>query len=125
MYGVQTPPVGDAVDTFVYKQWFQSVYRYVVSRTKVITITTSYTIESDMFYIRADATGGILTVTLPAANQYSGRQILIKKVDASVNAVTVGITGTDTIEGAASVSLAAQWAGQGFISNGNNGWEKV
>lgn len=125
MYGVQKPPARDSVDGYTYKQWFQSVWRYVVSRIKIKTAIASYSVEADIFYVRADATAGVMTVTLPVANQYPGRQILVKKVDAGGNAVTVGITGTDTIEGAASVSLSAQWNKQGFISNGNNGWEKV
>lgn len=125
MYGVQKPSEYDALDSFNYRQWFHRVYKYILSRVKVKTVTTTYTIEDDVFYTRADATAGAFTITLPPALPYSGRRVFVKKIDASGNAVTVSRAGTDTIEGSNTVSLAAQWNSQEFISNGNTMWEKI
>ena len=125
MYGVNRPSDSNNADSFVYKQWFHSVWSYIVSRTKIKNTTISYTIEANVYYVRADASSGAITITLPPALNIAGRQIFIKKIDSGVNAVTVATSGSDTIEGSASISLATQWAKQGLISNGNNGWEKI
>lgn len=125
MYGIKKPSLYDHVETYTYKQWFQDIYDYIVSRVNVKTTTISYTVEANIYYVRADATTGAITITLPTTSLAAGRQLLIKKIDSGVNAVTVAASGSDTIEGAATISLAVQWSKQGLISNGNGGWEKV
>jgi hypothetical protein len=82
-------------------------------------------VEPQIYYVRADATGGAFTVTLPAANLNIGRRMFIKKVDASGNAVTVSRSGSDTIEGSNTVSLAAQWDKLQIISGAENSWEVI
>lgn len=124
-YGLESPPDIAPVDSFSFKQWFSKITDYVYSRTAIKTTTVSYTMESNKFHARADATGGARTITLPTASTCPGRQILITKVDSSGNAVTVTCAGSDTIQGSASVSLAAQWNKALLISNGNNGWERL
>lgn len=125
MYGIQ--PLDDYTDirSVSWKIWFKLLYDYVTSRVKLVTVTSAYTFAVDVFYVRADATAGAFTVTLPAALTCSGRQVVIKKIDSSVNAVTISRSGTDTIEGSSTMSLAAQWDKQILISNGNTGWEKL
>jgi hypothetical protein len=54
-----------------------------------------------------DATAGAFTVTLPAAADAKDYQFFIKKVDASVNAVTVA--SADDIDGAASFDALLQY----------------
>lgn len=72
------------------------------------------------------ATGGAggITFTLPAANE-KGRQLLIVKVDAGAGAITVAAAGSDTIEGAASVSLAAQYNKCLLESNDAGTWFRL
>ncbi len=64
------------------------------------------------------ATGGVsgITITLPAAT--AGAQYLIKKVDAGAGAVTVATTSSQTIDGATTKLLAAQWASVRVVSDG-------
>src|SRR5690606_12082640 len=64
--------------------------------------------ESDGFFA-VDATGGPVQVTLPSALRYAGRIFYVKKVDAGSDTVTVVPSGTDLIDGAASVGLTAQY----------------
>ena len=119
MYGIPKPNIKPD------GHWFQNVYDWVVSKVGVVTVTDDYTITVSDFYVRADATSGALTVTLPAALNKTGREVIIKKIDSGANAVTIGITGSDTIEGSSSMSLASQWDKQRLISNGNASWEKI
>lgn len=122
---IQEPPIYESTETYGMKGWFQSIYRAIKRRTAIASQTASYTVAENVFHIRMDATGGARTVTLPPALNREGRQILVTKTDASANAVTVAAAGSDTIEGAASVALAAQWDKAWLISNGNNGWERM
>ncbi len=71
------------------------------------------------------ATGGAggITITLPAANAGKVRKT-VKKIDSGVGAVTVARAGTDTIEGATSVSLAGQYNSVTVISDGTSIWYK-
>ena len=55
-----------------------------------------------------DAAGGNCVQNLPAATG-SGKIFYFKKIDASANTVTVAPNGTDTIDGAASYVLTAQY----------------
>jgi hypothetical protein len=125
MYGLKKPSQYEDVNQYSYKLWFQSIYNYVLSRVKVVTTTAALTVMDDTYYVRVDCTGGALTITLPSALSYPGRRILIKKIDATGNAVTISRSGTDTIEGSNTMSLAAQWNKQELISNGNTMWEKL
>jgi hypothetical protein len=69
-----------------------------------VTADTSYA-NTDLLIV-ADASGGNVTLTLPALVQ--GRMVIAKKIDASANSVTV--SGGANIDGAASKSTTAQYA---------------
>lgn len=124
-FGVKVPPDYTEIESYVFKRWLNSIVDWIKTHTTIVTVTTAYTIISNVFYVRADATAGAFAVTLPAALNLQGRQILIKKIDSSANAITVTAAGSDTIEGAATSSLAAQWNKTLLISNGNTSWEKI
>lgn len=61
------------------------------------------------YLINADATTAAIVITLPAAGASTFRQLVIKKVDGSVHTVTVDGNGAETIDGAATYVLAAQY----------------
>lgn len=69
-----------------------------------------------------DATAGAVNVPLPAAAKQRNRQVTIKKIDASANAVTLTADGTETIDGAATKVLAAQWDTITLASTGDAWW---
>ena len=73
---------------------------------------------------RCDATSAAITLNLPAAKIAAGRTIVIKKIDASANAVTIDPSGSETIDGAATLALASQWATARLYSNGKS-WDVV
>lgn len=60
-------------------------------------------------FINADATAGAFTLTLPLASQIPGRVLVIIKTDVSANAVTVDGAGSETINGALTQALNAQY----------------
>lgn len=84
--------------------------------------TAAYTITGTDYVILCDATAtGAFTVTLPtAANK--GQILVIKKVDSTAGAITIGRAGTDTIEGATTKSLAAQYNSYTLVANGTSTW---
>ena len=124
-YGVKPSPDYTPIESYVYKRWLNSIYLWSASTVNLTTVTTTYTVEALIYYVRCNATGGAFTVTLPPAINLQGRKILIKKIDASGNAITVAADGSDTIEGSGTLPLAAQWNSLHLISNGVNGWEIV
>jgi len=88
----------------------------------VKTVTAAYTAAYDAV-IRCDASAGAFTVSLPTASGIKGKAYLIKKVDSSANAVTIDPYGTETIDGAATVTLASQYDSVIVVSDGTN-WMK-
>ena len=92
----------------------------------VNTQTANYTILLTDHYVLGDATAGAITLTLPAssssfANNVSQR-LSIKKKDASVNTVTIAAAGADTIQGTATVVLAAQYSERTLYTDGTGTW---
>ena len=83
-------------------------------------VTGAYTLTSLEFTLLCDATGAAFTITLPAAASNHGRIYVIKKTDVSANAVTIDGNGAETIDGAATVALAAQYNARTIQSNGTN-----
>ncbi len=82
------------------------------------TKTSSYTVGTSDTVIFADATGGNVTITLPAASGVSGYRFYLKRVDGSGNSVSVVPTGADTIDGQSSLSLPLQYMAIAVVSNG-------
>jgi len=87
----------------------------------VVTKTAAYAVALTDATILCDATAAAFPVTLPAANAVPGRRITIKKIDASINAVTVASAG-GTIDSAVSVALTAANMALTVVSGGANWW---
>jgi hypothetical protein len=84
----------------------------------VRTITAAYTPTDADDYLLAD---GTFTVTLPSAVGRWGKRYTIKNI--GTGTVTVGRTGSETIDGAASnVTLGTTKMAREFLSDGN-GWQ--
>ena len=70
--------------------------------------------------ILADATAGVITMTLPSVVAADGNIFRIKKIDASANAVIVDTPGAETIDGDASYSLLNRYESIMVVSDGVN-----
>lgn len=86
----------------------------------IVTATATKTLALGEHVLLCNATGGAFTVNLPSAGRYEGIQFIIKKIDASANAVTIDGAGAETIDGALTVSLTTQWESRTVISDGSN-----
>jgi hypothetical protein len=78
------------------------------SRSPVIVKTSAYTVTADDFgrIVKVDATSAPITITLPAISAAKdGFPVIVAKIDASANAVTVVRVGSDTIGPADATSL--------------------
>ena len=90
---------------------------------KTIDNTDSpYTVLDTDGLILADATSGAITVNLPTAVGRPGRQVAVKKVDASGNAVTVDGAGSETIDGSLTEVITVQYNSPTMESDNANWW---
>lgn len=80
-------------------------------------------VNSDLAIMATGGAGGI-TITLPA-NPAVGTLVFVKKVDTGAGAVTVAGSGAATIEGVASLSLAAQWNSILLLARAALSWVKI
>jgi hypothetical protein len=95
----------------------------MVSKVSTVTATTK-TLESTDSVLLVDATGGNRQLYLCLANTSGvGRSfgVRIRRIDASGNTVTITASGSDTLNGAASETLAAN-QGKTYVSNGVSAW---
>lgn len=86
--------------------------------TEVKIVSATHTITGGTTFL-CDGGGGAFTITLPLASLYTGRLITIKRVSAS-GTITVGRSGSDTIDGATSVDLTTQYERLSVTSDGLN-----
>jgi hypothetical protein len=85
-----------------------------------VTKTGAYTATNDDYVI--DCTSGTFTVTLPASSGRTGRILIIKNSGAGT--ITVDGNASETIDGAATYSLAVQYATVQIMSDGTN-WKII
>jgi hypothetical protein len=86
--------------------------------TAILTKTSTYTATITDSTILCDATTGSMTINLPAVSGVTRRQYVIKKIDSSVNTVTIDPNASETIDGATTYVLSAQWASAHIQTNG-------
>lgn len=98
----------------------RSVIHLAFGPRDYVAKTAAYTLSELDEICFVSASGGAVTITLPDAAGIHGKVYIIKKVDASVNAVTVDGAGADTIDGAATYALALQYASVTVCSDGTN-----
>jgi hypothetical protein len=99
----------------------ETVYDNVVTKTNA---DSPYTAASGVAYISCDATGGPVVINLPVATG-SGREITLKKTDASSNSCTATRTGSDVIDGAASFSLTVQYTSAKVVDATSSAWHRL
>jgi len=80
----------------------------------------AYPITATDSIITSDATAGAHAVTLPTAIGCTGRQYTIKRTDASANNTTVATTASQTIDGATTYVLTAQYKFVTVVSDNAN-----
>ena len=79
------------------------------------------TLDATHGVVRVDATAGAAVITLPTAVGCLGREYSIIKIDSSANTVTIDGDGAETINGATTKVISAQWGGA-TVHSDNAGW---
>lgn len=85
-----------------------------------VSKTGNYTATATDTYINVDATGGAVTITLPAASGNTGLEINVKKIDSSVNGVIIDGNGSETIDGATTRTIAVQYTAYTLVCTGSS-----
>lgn len=88
------------------------------------SVTASSTVNPLDDLIRVDCTAGAVTMTLETAVGCDGREHTFKKIDVSVNAMTMTAAGSELIDGAATLAKTAQYDWATLKSNGT-GWDII
>lgn len=81
--------------------------------------TTTYTTTANDGVISVDASSASFTVTLVSAASNAGLTQTFKKINAA-NVVTIDASSTQTIDGALTYALSAQWSWVTVVSDGAN-----
>lgn len=95
----------------------------VAIKAAVVIKAAAYTAREEDHTILVDATAAAVTVTLPKAEK--GRVFVVKKIDSSVNAVTVDGFASETLDGATTTTLTVRYASaqiQGNVVSGVGSW---
>lgn len=73
------------------------------------TSSTPYSVASTDYLILVNASGGAKTVTLPDLASNRSRVLVIKAISVAGGNVTIARSGSDTIDGATSLTISAQY----------------
>lgn len=91
---------------------------------RIASVGTTYTVAQDIRVVITDSSGGPFTVTLPSASGAgfdsgigAGQMVTVKRV-AGASTVTVGRSGSDLIDGAASYALDMAYDAVTVVSDG-------
>ncbi len=95
-------------------------YGALVGTTQESIQLASGSATAEQAVVLCDASGGAFTLTLPAASDWSGKFIKVKKSEGSANGVTVDGNASETIDGVASIVLESPYAAVMLVSNGSN-----
>jgi len=94
-----------------------------IIRPFLTTVGASSSVNAfDRQAILCDASGGVMTITLPKASQNKDAQIWVNKIDATGNIVTIDGNGAETINGSATQSLSIQYESVTVICDGVEWW---
>jgi hypothetical protein len=102
-----------------------------LSSTAVATASRTISVQSGAYspsatiseIVLANASSGIITITLPSASN-NNNLYTIKKVDSSSHNITISTTSSQTIDGGTSAILKVQYVSITLVSDGSN-WNVV
>jgi len=75
---------------------------------RAISASTTLSLTRPRTHLRVTTSGGSVTVTLPSSASLLGFELTVKKMSAA-NTMTLAASGTDTIDGGASVATTTQY----------------
>lgn len=122
------PQINAQTDIWGFKSWFEKVQNWIkgASDTNPIILAASFNVDADSTYLLypVDTTSGSVIASLPPAAGTKGKAYVFKKIVAA-NTLTVTAYGSDTIDGAATFALTAQWGAVYLLSDGVSKWNVI
>jgi hypothetical protein len=85
-------------------------------------VSTSGPVLGNDYLVLVDTTTASVTLDLPPAVSNKGAIVVVKKVDSSVNTVTVETNASETIDGATNKALTAQYETLTIVCDGVEWW---
>lgn len=117
-------PAGGAADPVpnnTFKDFTGSSAAYLASQAAAATITSAFTPTYSGQTVFADASAAAFTITLPTAVGNNGFWFRIKKVDSTLNEITVATNASQTIDGStANKLIRVQYESMTFVSDNSN-----
>lgn len=89
---------------------------------KTVSTAGTYTVTPRDSTLLVNATGGSITILLPACSGCTGRMYVIKRIDSSGNSISVTSDGGELIDGSATYSLTTIYQKIKVQTNGANWW---
>lgn len=113
----------DGVVSWPWAKFFQAISTLLqkVLVQFVTTQTTNYTANPGDTVL-VDTTGGARTITLPLSKPSANSEIRVIKISVDGNSVTVAAAGSETINGATTLVLAAQYDKTTLVPDGVSKW---
>lgn len=100
-----------------------TLHYHKINETTTINVNKYYlsaTIPLSAGVVIGDATSGNIIFNLYSASGNAGKSIYFKKVDPSINTITITAAGSETIDGSSSRVITTQWASYAIVSDGAN-----
>ena len=94
------------------------------SSVSVVTVTGAYTALTTDSIILGNATTASFSILLPTAVGVAGKTYTIKKLDATVNTITLTTTSAQTIDGGTTAVMRMQYLSLTLVSDGAN-WQVI
>jgi hypothetical protein len=85
-------------------------------------VSTSGPVLGNDYIVLVDATAGNVVLDLPVASTNKGALVVVKKLDASANTVTLEANGAETIDGAANKVISTQYDKFTVVCDGVEWW---
>jgi hypothetical protein len=101
-------------------RWQTAVTNGLAVGVQTVNIPTATALNAGRGVTLCDCTTTPITVPMPAAATLTGQMLWIKKIDSTSNAVTIDGNGSETIDGAASITLTSQYQSITLVSDGTN-----
>ncbi|MES2637556.1 MAG: hypothetical protein V4605_09540 [Pseudomonadota bacterium] len=95
---------------------------YLFPVKRIVFADSPFSLSNNNAILLVDATGGNITINLKPALEWEEKRISIKKIDASVNTVTIDANAAELIDGALTKVITAQYASHELVSQGGAVW---
>lgn len=107
-------------DSFASQDWLYQVWKFLKFGSNTVSTAVNYSAKMEDKYILVDATVGAISITLPTATGNRGKEIIVKKTDATGSTVTALPRGSEAIDGSVSVSTSARATPIRLVSDNSN-----